>query len=121
MLRVVIAAVVSAPLFVLAAFFAARSWDPLGNGYLSTYPDSPDGLYLTMAGVGLAVAALFATIGAGIASTWFRRHGGFLVIAALAVLVSTLPYVLFKWTSVPETWPWAYLIQDQIGWLGFER
>ncbi len=112
--------VAAAPFFALAVFFAIRSWNPLGNGYFSSDPDSPNGLYLTIAGVGASIAALFAATGLAIASRWFCRHGGFLVIAALAVLASALPYVLFKWTTQPESWPWAYLVQDWIGWLRFE-
>jgi hypothetical protein len=91
--------VAAAPFFALAVFFAIRSWNPLGNGYFSSYPDNPDGLYLTIAGVGASVAALFAAAGLVIASRSFRWHGGFLVIAALAVLASALPYLLFKWTT----------------------
>jgi hypothetical protein len=47
----------SIPLFAGAALFAVRSWNPLGNGYFSTYPDDPDGLYLTVAATGIAIAA----------------------------------------------------------------
>jgi hypothetical protein len=112
--------VAAAPFFALAIFFAIRSWNPLGNGYFSSYRDSPTGLYLTMAGLGASIAALFAAAGFVIASRWFRRHGGLLVIAALAVLVGALPYVLLKWTTRPESWAWAYLVQGWIGWLRFE-
>jgi hypothetical protein len=111
--------VAAAPFFALAVFFAIRSWNPLGNGYFSSYPDNPDGLYLTIAGVGASVAALFAAAGLVIASRSFRWHGGFLVIAALAVLASALPYVLFKWTTKPETWPWVYFVHTSTGWLRF--
>jgi hypothetical protein len=106
-------------LFGLAAFFAIRSWNPLSNGYLLDYKDSPDGVYLTMAGIGASIAALFAAAGVLVWSRWFRRHGGFLLVAGLATIASVLPYVLFKWTSEPETWPWAFLVQDWIGWLRF--
>src|SRR6266540_3443676 len=112
--------VAAAPFFALAVFFAIRSWNPLGNGYFSSDPDSPNGLYLTIAGVGASIAALFAATGLAIASRWFCRHGGFLVIAALAGRASALPYVLFKWTTQPDSWPLAYLVQDWLGWLRFE-
>jgi hypothetical protein len=112
--------VAAAPFFALAVFFAIRSWNPLGNGYFSSYRDDPTGLYLTMAGLGASIAALFAATGLVIASRWFRRHGGFLVIATLAILASALPYVLLKWTTRPESWAWAYLVQGWIGWLRFE-
>jgi hypothetical protein len=108
------------PLFALAAFLAARAWFPLEHGYFSTPPDSPPGIYLTVALTALSVAALFAAAGAAILSGWFRRHGGFLVVAGLAVLASVLPYVLFKWTGDSDTWPWAYFVEHGIASLRFE-
>jgi hypothetical protein len=107
--------------FLLAAFLAVRSWWPLEHGYFSEYPDSPTGLYFTMAGTGAALAAVFATTGMLLLSHRFRAYGGFILLAAAAATAGALPYVLFKWTSVPETWPWALLVQDWIGWLRFER
>lgn len=106
--------------FLTAAFLAVRSWWPLEHGYFSEYPDSPTGLYFTMAGIGVAVAAIFASAGLLLVSRRFRVYGGFLLLAAAAAAASVLPYVLFKWTSVPETWPWAFLVQEAIGWLQFE-
>ena len=119
--RVIFAAqfIAAIPFFALAAFFAVRSWNPLGNGYFASYKDSPDGLYLTVAGTGLAVAAMFAAAGLLIVSRRFRRYGGFVVLAAAAGAASLLPYVLFKWTTRPETWPWAFFMQDWIAWLRF--
>ena len=111
--------VASAPLFALAVFFAIRSWNPLGNGYLLNYKDSPDGVYVTMAGIGISIAALFAAAGLVFAWPSFRQRGGLLVVAALATIAGVLPYVLFKWTSEPETWPWAFLVDDWISWLRF--
>jgi hypothetical protein len=96
-----------------------RSWNPLGNGYWSSYHDSPEGLYLTMAAIGVAVAAVFLTTGVLLLSRGFRVYGGFVLLACSAIAASTLPYVLFKWTSVPDTWPWAFLVQDWIAWLHF--
>jgi len=110
---------VASPLFALAVFFAIRSWNPLGNGYFSGYKDSPDRLYLTVAAIGVAIAAMFAATGLLVAWRGFRTYGGFVLLAAAAVAASVLPYVLFKWTSEPETWPWAFFVQDWIGWLHF--
>jgi hypothetical protein len=112
--------VAALPLFVAAAWLAHRSWRPLGNGYFSEYPDDPTGLYFTIAGVGASVAAIALT--AGVLLVWprFRRRGGFIVLSALAVIASITPYFLFKWTSRPDTWPWAYFVQNATGWLGIE-
>jgi hypothetical protein len=111
-------ALAAGPFFAVATFLAIRTWNPLGNGYLADYQDSPDGLYLTMAAIGLALALLFAAVGLLIAWRAFQRYG-FLLVAALAVVAGALPYVLFKWTSDSETWPWAFLVEDWISWLGF--
>jgi hypothetical protein len=105
--------------FLIAAVFLERTWNPLGNGYWSGYRDSPDGLYLTMAAIGGCLATAFLTSGILLLSRRFRVYGGFAVLAAAALIASLLPYVLFKWTSEPETWPWAFLIEDSIAWLHF--
>lgn len=110
---------VASPLFALAVFFAIRSWNPLGNGYFSSYKDSPDGLYLTVAAIGVAIGAMFAATGLLVTWRGFRTYGGFFLLAAAAVAASVLPYVLFKWTSEPETWPWAFFVQEWIAWLHF--
>jgi len=116
----VLRAAAAAPFFALAALFASRSWDPLANGYFASNRDSPDGVYLTTAGIGLSVAALLAAMGLAIVWAWFRRNGGFLVIAGLAILASLLPLVLFKWTGSPDTWPWPHFVEEGIGWLQFD-
>jgi hypothetical protein len=108
------------PLFALAGLFALRSWNPL-DGYLDGYRDSPDGVYLTTAGIGMALAALFAAIGLALVSRRFRRHGGFLAIAGLAVVASLLPALLFKWSGSQDTWPWPSFVEEGIGWLRFDR
>jgi hypothetical protein len=107
--------------FAVAAFFAERSWLPLGDGYFSEYPDSPDGLYFTMAGIGAALAAIFATTGLLLLSRRFRIYGGFALLATAAAAAGVLPYLLFNWAHVQHTWPWAFLVQDAIGWLRFEQ
>jgi hypothetical protein len=109
----------SIPLFAVAGLFALRSWYPLDSGYFSDYPDSPDGLYLTVAATGIAIAALFAAAGSLVIWRRLRAFGGFLVLAGAAAIASTLPYMLFKWTSQPDTWPWAFFVQDWIAWLHF--
>jgi hypothetical protein len=77
-----------------------------------------------MAGIGASLAALSAVIGLLVASRWFRQNGGLLLIAALAIVASTLPYLLFQWTTDRDAWPWgwAHLVHDsgQRGWLRFE-
>jgi hypothetical protein len=119
-IRLPVRVVGAATSFFLAAFFLMRSWYPLGDGYFSEYPDSPNGLYFTMAGIGAALAAIFATTGLLIVSRRFRVYGGFLVLAAAAAAASILPALLFNWAHVPHTWPWALLGRDSIGWLRFE-
>jgi hypothetical protein len=108
----------SLPMFALAVVFAVRSWNPIGNGYL-TRNDNPDGQYFTVAATGVAIAAMFAAAGLLIAWPRFRRYGGFFLLAAAAAAASVLPYLLFHWDHVPKTWPWAYFIQNLIGWLRF--
>ncbi len=108
------------PFAALALLFLMPAWNPLGNGYFADYRDSPTGLYLTIAGIGLTLAALFGAIALTLAWPAFASRGGLLLTAALAVVASVLPYVLFKWTTEPETWPWAHLVQDAIGWLRFD-
>ena len=107
----------ASPFFALAVFFAIRSWNPLGNGYFASYKDSPDGLYLTVTAIGVAIAAIFAAAGLLIAWRGFRTYGGFLVLAAAAFAASVLPYELFKWTTERDSWPWAFFVQDWIAWL----
>jgi hypothetical protein len=70
--------------------------------------------------MGTSLAVLFAAIGVVIASEWFRRHGGFLLTAALAIVASALPYLLFTWTSERDVWPWGLVVTDWIAWLRFE-
>jgi hypothetical protein len=111
--------VVAAALFVVAGFFAFRSWYPLGDGYFSAYKDDPDGLYWTVAGTGLAVAMIFAVSALLVVSRRFRLYGGFLLLGASSVVASVMPYVLFKWTTEDETWPWAFFVHNSIGWLHF--
>jgi hypothetical protein len=115
-LRIVIAAIS----FFLAAFFLVRSSYPLRDGYFSEYPDSPDGLYFTIAGIGAALGAIFATMGLLVLSRRLRVYGGFLLLAAAAAAASSLPALLFKWAHVPHTWPWVLLGRDSIGWLRLE-
>jgi hypothetical protein len=44
------------------------------------------------------------------------------VIAALAIVASALPYLLFKWTSEPDAWPWPYFVEgDGLNWLRFDE
>jgi hypothetical protein len=105
----------SLPLFAFAVFCVVRSWYPIREGYFSD-GDNPDGVYLTVAATGVAIAAVFAAAALLIAWPSFRRYGGFFLLAAAAVAASVLPYLLFKWTTEPETWPWAYLVQNRSGW-----
>jgi len=98
----------AAALFLVAGFFLVRSWNPLGNGYFSDYPDSPDGLYFTMAGIGAALAAIFATTALLLVSRRFRAYGGFLLLAGAAAAASLLPYLLYNWSHMPKTWPWCF-------------
>jgi len=105
----------SLPLFALAVFSLVRSWYPIREGYFSD-GDNPDGVYLTVAATGVAIAAMFAAAGLLIAWPGFRRYGGFFLLAVAAAAASVLPYLLFKWTTEPETWPWAYFVQNRIGW-----
>jgi hypothetical protein len=113
--RTLLRIALAVPLFALAAFVARRGgWNPLAHAYYADYKDSPEGLYLTMAAIGFALAALCAAIGLLLVSRASRRYG-FLVVAALAVAASLLPALLFKWTSKPDTWPWVF----GVGWLGW--
>jgi hypothetical protein len=107
----------SLPMFALAAFFVVRSWYPFRDGYF-THHDNPKLQYLTVAATGAALAAMFAAAGLLIAWPRFRRSGFFL-LAGAAVAASALPYLLFHWDHVPKTWPWAYFVQNLIGWLHF--
>jgi hypothetical protein len=113
--RTLLRIALAVPLFALAAFVARRGgWNPLAHGYYADYKDSPDGLYLTMAAIGFALAALCVAIGLLVVSRASRRYG-FLVVAILAVTASVLPALLFKWSSKPDTWPWVF----GVGWLGW--
>ena len=95
--------------------FVIRSWGALHTG---PEADSPTNLYLTVAATGLALATLLAAIGLLIARPSFRGHG-LLIVAAAAAAASVLPFLLFKWTSTPDTWPWVYFMREWISLLGF--
>lgn len=99
----------AALLFAAAVFFAIQSSHPLRYGYFSDYQDDPDGVYFTAAGVSAAIAILFGALALGLLSGWFRRHGGLVLIVFLAVLVSTLPFVMRLWGYGPAIWSWPHL------------
>jgi hypothetical protein len=106
--------------FALAAFFAYRAWNPLGNGYFAANKDTPDGVYFTMAAIGFTVATLFAAMGLVILWRWSQRYG-FLVVAVLSIAASLLPALLFKWDDRSDTWPWVFAMHGHIGWLRFHE
>jgi hypothetical protein len=110
---------VAMPFLALALFFAIRSLEPIRLSFTSATRADPRGFFLTVAAIGLSLAALFCAAGFAVVSHRFRLYGGFLVVSTAAVAASLLPQLVFRWTVARYALPWVHFAQDGFVYLGF--